>query len=66
MRKTYNVLVRKTEGKRPIVRPRRRWEDNIKISLGGNRAGSIDWIHLAQDMDQWWVLVNTAMNIWIL
>jgi len=54
-------LVGKPEGKRPLGRPRRRWEDNIKMDLrevGGGR----DWMELAQDRDRWRTLVNTVMN----
>ena len=52
------------EGKRPLGRPRRRWEDNIKIDLqevGGGR----DWMELAQGRDRWRALVNTVMNLWV-
>jgi hypothetical protein len=52
--------VEKPEGKRPLGRPRRRWEDNIKMGWGG-----IDWIDLAQDKNQWKALVNTVMNLWV-
>jgi hypothetical protein len=52
-RNTYRVLVRKTEGKRPRGRPRRRRENNIKIYLREIRLGNLYWIHLAQDKDQW-------------
>jgi hypothetical protein len=55
----YRILVGKPEGKRPLRRPRRRWVDNFKeIELDGT-----DWIKLAEDMDQWWALVNTVMNL---
>jgi hypothetical protein len=50
------------EGKRPLGRPRRRWEDNIKMNLREIIWGGIDWISLAQDRDQWKALVNTVMN----
>jgi hypothetical protein len=53
----------KREGKRPLRRPRRRWEDNIKIDLREIRWGGMDWIDLAQDRDQWRALVNTTMNL---
>jgi hypothetical protein len=58
----YRILVRKPEGKRPLARPRRRWEDNIKIHLRQIRWGGMDWIHLAQDRDQWRALVNTVLK----
>jgi hypothetical protein len=50
------------EGKRPLGRPRRRWEDNIRIHLREIGWGGMDWIDLAQDRDQWRALVNTVMN----
>jgi len=56
-------LVRKPEGKRPLGRPRRRWEDNIKMDLREIGWEDVDWIHLAQDRDQWRALVNTKMNL---
>jgi len=64
-RDVYRVLVGKHEGKRPLGRPRRRWEDNIKIYLQGVGCGCMDWIELAQDRDRWRALVNVAMNPWI-
>jgi hypothetical protein len=54
--------VGKPEGRRPLGRFRRRWEDNIKINLREIGWGGMDWIHLAQDRDQWRALVNTVMN----
>jgi hypothetical protein len=57
------ILVGKPEGKRPLGRPRRRWEDNIKIDLREIGWGSMDWIDLAQDRDQWTTLENTIMNL---
>jgi hypothetical protein len=51
------------EGKRPLGRPRRRWVDNIKMDLGEIGWDGMDWIDLAQDKDQWRVLVNAAMNV---
>jgi hypothetical protein len=57
------ILVRKPEGKRPLGRPRRRWEDNIKMDLQEVRGGCGDWMELAQDRDRWQALVNTVMNI---
>jgi hypothetical protein len=58
-RKSYRILVGKPEGKRRVGRPRRRWVDNIKIDL----TDCMDWVNLAQDMDQWRALVNTVMNL---
>jgi hypothetical protein len=60
-RNAYMVLVGKPEGKRPLVRPRLRWEDNIKMDL--REIGGMDWIDAAQDRDRWRVLVNTVMNL---
>jgi hypothetical protein len=51
------------EGRRPLGRPRRRWEDNIKIYLREIGFGGVDWIHLAQDRDRWRALVNMVMNV---
>jgi hypothetical protein len=62
-RNAYTLLVRKPEGKRPLVRPRRRWVDNIKIDLREIGWNGIDWIDLVQDRDQWRALVNTVMNL---
>ena len=53
----------KTEGKRPLRRPRRRWEDNIKMGLQELRCEGMDWIELAQDTDRWRALVNAVMNL---
>jgi hypothetical protein len=55
--------VGKPEGKRPLERPRLRWEDNIKMDLREIEWGGMDWIDLAQDRDQWRALVNTEMNL---
>jgi hypothetical protein len=54
--------VGKPEGKRPLGRPRHRWEGNIRVDLGETGWGGMDWIHLAQDRGQWRALVNTVMN----
>jgi len=59
----YRVLVGKPEGKRPLERHRRRWEDNIKIDVQEVGCGGMDWIELAQDTDTWRALVNAVMNI---
>jgi hypothetical protein len=52
-----------SEGKRPLERPRRIWEDNIKVDLQEAGCGGADWIHLAQDRDRWQALVNAVMNL---
>ena len=57
------VLVGKPVGKRPLGRPRCRWEDNIKNDLQKVRRGGTDWIDLAQDRDRWWALANAVMNL---
>jgi hypothetical protein len=57
------VVVGKLEGKRPLERPRRRWEDNIKMDLQEVRCGGMDWIDLAQYRDRWRALVNAVMNL---
>jgi hypothetical protein len=62
----YRVLVGKPEGKRPLGRPRRRWEDGIKMDLEEIGWGGVEWIHLAQDRDCWWALVNVVMNLRVL
>ena len=59
----YRVLVGKPEGKRPLGRPRRRWEDNIKMDLEEVGGGCGDWMELAQDRDRWRALVSTVMNL---
>ena len=61
-RVVYKVLVGKLEGKRPLGRPRRRWEDNIKLDLEEVKKGCGDWMELAQDRDRWRALVSTVMN----
>jgi len=58
----YRVLVGKPEGRRPLGRPRRRLEDNIKMDLQGVGGGCGDWMELAQDRDRWRALVSTVMN----
>ena len=65
-RGVHRVLVGKPEGKRPLGRPRSRWEDNIKMDLQGVREGCGDWIELAQDRDRWRALVSAVMNLRVL
>ena len=62
-RGVHRVLVGKPEGKRPLGRPGRRWEDNIKMDLKEVGMGCGDWMELAQDRDMWRALVNTARNL---
>ena len=62
----YRVLVGKPEGKRPLGRPRRRCEDNIKMNLQEVGCGGVDWIELAKGRDRWRALVNEAMNLRVL
>jgi hypothetical protein len=62
-RNAYRILVGNPEGKRPLGRPRRRWEDNIRIDLREIGWVGMDWIDLGQDRDQWRAPVNTVMNL---
>jgi hypothetical protein len=64
-RVVYRVLVGKPEGKRPLERSRRRWEDNIKMDLREIGIDVANWIQLAQDRVQWRTYVNTVMNLWV-
>ena len=57
--------MRKPEGKSPLERPRRRWEDIIKMDIQEVGCGGMDWIELAQDRDSWRAVVNTVMNLWV-
>ena len=59
----YRFLVGKPDGKNPLGRPRRRWEDNINMNFQEVECGVMDWIELAQDRDRWRALVNAAMNL---
>jgi hypothetical protein len=59
----YRVLVGKPEGKRPLSKPRRRWEDNTKMDLPEVGCGNMDWIELAQGRDRWRTLANSVMNL---
>jgi hypothetical protein len=62
-RGVYRVLVGKPEGKRPLGRPRRWWEDNIRMDLQEVGCGVMDWIGLAQDRDRWRAIVNAEINL---
>jgi hypothetical protein len=61
----HRVVVGNFEGKRPLGRPRHRWEDSIKTDLQEVGCGNIDWIELAQDRDRWRKFVNAVMNFWV-
>ena len=61
-RVVHKVSEGKPEGKRPLGRPRRRWEDNIKMVLEEVGMGCGDWMELAQDRDRWWALLTTVMK----
>jgi hypothetical protein len=65
-RNVYKVFMGKPEGKRPLGRPRRRFDDGIRMDLGEMGWGSVEWIQLAQDKKQWWAVVNTVMNLRVL
>jgi hypothetical protein len=65
-RKVYKVLVGKPEGKRPLGRPRRRWEDRIRMDLREVSLGGVDWIRLYQDRDRWRAVVSAVMNLRVL
>jgi hypothetical protein len=66
-RNLYRVLMGKPEGIRPLERPRRRWEDGIKMDIREiGWEGVVEWIHLAQDRDRWWAVVNAVMNLRVL
>jgi hypothetical protein len=62
-RGVYRVLVERPEVKRPLGRPRRRWEDNIKMDLEEIGIDGANWTRLAQDRVQWRAFVNTVMNL---
>jgi hypothetical protein len=62
----YKVLVGKPEGKRPLGRPRRRWEDGIRMDLREIVLGGMDWIRLAQDRYRWGAVVSAVMNLRVL
>jgi hypothetical protein len=62
-RSGYRILMGKPERKKPLGRPRRRWEDNSKMAPREIEWGDMDWIDLAEDSDQWRALVNTVINL---
>jgi len=64
-RSVHRVLVGKPEGKKPLERPRRKLEDNIKMDLQEVGGGCGGWMELAQDRKRWWALVSTVMNFWV-
>jgi hypothetical protein len=64
-RGVHRLLVGKPEGNRPLRRPRRRWENNIKMDLQEVGGGRGDWMELAQDRDRWRALVGTLLGLWI-
>ena len=59
----YRFLVGKPEGRRPLGRPKHRWEDNIRMDLREVGCGCVDWMELAQDRDRWRALVSAVMNL---
>jgi hypothetical protein len=65
MRNAYKILTGNLEGKRPLGRHKHRWEDNTRRDLTEIGCEDVDWSPLAQDRDQWWVLENTVMNVWV-
>jgi hypothetical protein len=65
-RGVYRVLGGRPDWKRPLVRPRSKWEDNIKMDLGEIGIDGANWIRLAQDRVQWRAFVNTVMNLLVL
>jgi hypothetical protein len=65
-RGNYKASVGKPERNRPLGRPRRRWEDGIRMDFREIGWGSVDWIQLAQDRDRWRAVVNTVMNLRVL
>jgi hypothetical protein len=65
-RNVYRDLVGKPEGKRPLGRPRRRWEGGIEKDLREIGWGGVGWVYLAQDRDHWWAVVKAVMNLRVL
>jgi hypothetical protein len=64
-RGAYRVLVGRPEGRRPLGRPRRKWEDNIEMDVQEVGWGGMDWIDMAQDRDRWLTVVSAVMNLWV-
>jgi hypothetical protein len=65
-RKVYKLLVGKLERKRPLGRPRHKWEDRIRMDLREIGLEGVDWIRLAQDRDRWWAVVSAVMSLRVL
>jgi hypothetical protein len=63
MRSVFEIFMGETEGKKPRGRPRRRWEDNIRIDLRKIVSEVVDWMYMTEDRDQWWAVVNTVMKL---
>jgi hypothetical protein len=63
VRNSCNILVGKPKSKRPFGRLRHRWEDKIRMDLTELGWEGLEWIHLTQDREQWWALVNAVMNL---
>jgi hypothetical protein len=63
MRNAHKILVGKPEGKRPLAKPKRTWEDNIRIDIKEIGWQGVDWMHMAQDRDQWRAPVKTVMYL---
>jgi hypothetical protein len=61
----YRVLMGKPEGRRPLGRPGRRWEDNSRLDLREGGCECVDWMELAQNRDRWRALVSAVMNLWV-
>jgi hypothetical protein len=61
----YRVLVGKPEGRRPLGKPRRRWEDNIRMDLWEVGCACVDWMDIVHDRDRWFALVCVVMNLWV-
>ena len=64
-RSAFKIVTGKPTGKRPSGRPRRRWEDNVRMDLEEIGISAGNWVNLAQDTDYWRALVNGALNLWV-